>query len=266
MTFDDADLPSSLRGTADSLAALPPGLLAEITGKPLSDQERATVELAEAMRRKAEETWAAGVALRQDGVFRLHADAHLQAQGIDPASVPLAVVPHNPEALAPQPQGRREAFERHFDTVLAEALADPHRPSDPTIGLEMAATAEPPWAERELCGTCGGRCCRLGGTHAYLSADTLRRVMRADHAPSGSALRDHYLSRIPPDAIAGSCVFHGPQGCALDRSFRSDTCNQSLCDGLRHFRRTPGARDARRVYVIAAAGDTIARGVIIEAD
>ncbi len=57
-----------------------------------------------------------------------------------------------------------------------------------------------------------------------------------------------------------SCVFHGPQGCTLDRTLRSDVCNSYFCGGLGHF--VKGADSAANVVVVAGEGETLslARG------
>ena len=44
-----------------------------------------------------------------------------------------------------------------------------------------------------------------------------------------------YFGRVPDAAYRDSCIFHGKQGCTLDRSMRADVCNAYYCGGLGAF-------------------------------
>lgn len=53
----------------------------------------------------------------------------------------------------------------------------------------------------------------------------------------------------------GSCIFHGSQGCTLDRAMRSDVCNAYFCGGLEAYLSAGAA--AGPTVVIAGEGRTI---------
>jgi hypothetical protein len=57
---------------------------------------------------------------------------------------------------------------------------------------------------------------------------------------------------MPEQAVAGSCAFHGAQGCTLERGFRADICNEYLCPPILAFR-AGGQGRAADVVVIEAA-------------
>ena len=61
-----------------------------------------------------------------------------------------------------------------------------------------------------------------------------------------------YLDRVPTVAYRDSCIFHGKQGCTLDRSLRADVCNSYYCGGLGAYMKT---RTAIPTKVIAGKGD-----------
>ena len=47
-----------------------------------------------------------------------------------------------------------------------------------------------------------------------------------------------YLEHVPPVTYRDSCIFHGKQGCTLDRSLRADVCNTYYCGGLGTYMKT----------------------------
>ena len=57
---------------------------------------------------------------------------------------------------------------------------------------------------------------------------------------------------FPRLATGDSCIFHGKQGCTLDRSLRADICNVYYCGGLGSYMKTGAAVP---VKVIAGEGD-----------
>jgi hypothetical protein len=62
-----------------------------------------------------------------------------------------------------------------------------------------------------------------------------------------------YLERVPEVGYEGSCIFHGKQGCTLDRSLRSDVCNSYFCDGLQSYLTDDDAMTP--TMIIAGMGD-----------
>jgi len=112
------------------------------------------------------------------------------------------------------------------------------------------------------CGLCEGWCCKGGGDHAYLDEPTIAR-MRETTGLSSRALLRLYLDRVPETGMAGSCIYHAPSGCTLDRAMRSDICNNYFCNGLGGY--VAGADPASPVMVIAGEGTRMRRsGVLTE--
>ena len=58
---------------------------------------------------------------------------------------------------------------------------------------------------------------------------------------SDRALMRRYSDRVPDMAYRDSCIFHGKQGCTLDRSMRADVCNTDYCGGLGTFMKSKDA-------------------------
>ncbi|HEV3027303.1 MAG TPA: hypothetical protein VG457_06995, partial [Planctomycetota bacterium] len=46
-----------------------------------------------------------------------------------------------------------------------------------------------------------------------------------------------YLSYIPAESTAGSCIYHAREGCTLPRGLRSDVCNRFICDDLERLQK-----------------------------
>ena len=61
-----------------------------------------------------------------------------------------------------------------------------------------------------------------------------------------------YVGHVPAVAYRNSCIFHGKQGCTLDRSLRADICNSYYCGGLGAYMKTGAAAPTK---VIAGERD-----------
>jgi hypothetical protein len=118
-------------------------------------------------------------------------------------------------------------------------------------------------------GGCAGTCsrCCVDRLRAGSSGILLRRHGRnptvsplawrarpAHFAKDGAAraVLRLYLERVPKAGYQSSCIFHGKQGCTLDRSLRSDVCNSYFCGGLHDYMASSGA--ATPVTIIAGEG------------
>jgi len=101
------------------------------------------------------------------------------------------------------------------------------------------------------CALCRGWCCRQGGEHAYLDERTLARVCLTRPGLDARAVLRLYLERVPAQGYDSSCMFHGQRGCTLDRSLRSDVCNNYFCGDLGAF----VAKGDMSEPVIVMAGD-----------
>lgn len=146
--------------------------------------------------------------------------------------LPRLTIPRGPRAQVPADNERRELLAEHLRDIVNEANAD--------LSL-MAAVAEPELPEPapssplggELCKFCAGGCCTKGGNAAYLTPKTLRRVSAAAGLDSCNSLVATYLSYLPEQSMAGSCIYHTDCGCALPRELRSDICNDFVCDAFK---------------------------------
>jgi hypothetical protein len=125
-----------------------------------------------------------------------------------------------------------------------EGSASPLRPEPPGFAGTVV---------RAACALCQGFCCKGGGEHAYLGERDLARVRHARPELEARAVIRLYIERVPAEGYEGSCVFHGKQGCTLDRSLRSDVCNSYFCNGLRDFVAT--ADGVASVVVTGAGAD-----------
>lgn len=188
--------------------------------------------------------------------------AHLRTLARNPETSSWSLTPANPAVLVELASSRRDAFLKHLEQVVAEALADPIPSAAP-----RPVRDPPPRSAAEgdalgtACATCRGSCCREGGTHAFLNADTLRRVWSESPDLEPAATFDLYASSLGSHHLEGGCVFQGERGCRLPRSLRSDTCNRWLCPDLRKVRKVwmerGGAIAPHTFVAIAEAGDEV---------
>ncbi len=155
------------------------------------------------------------------------------------------IVPRNEKALVAVGPERVRRLREHLVGILRdlrtakrlECLAVPAR-SEP-IGF-------PARVARTACALCKGWCCRNGKDDAFLDDATLARVRLANSDKTEHAMLSLYLERVPPAAYQDSCIFHGKNGCTLDRSLRADVCNNYYCGGLGAYMKI-GAAAATRV-------------------
>ena len=151
----------------------------------------------------------------------------------------------------PIPSERVRRLRKHLvETLRAlrtvkdpESTVSPLRPEPEGFAARVARTA---------CSLCKGWCCKDGGEHAYLDERTMVRVCHAKLGLGARAVLRLYIERVPKVGYEGSCVFHGNQGCTLDRLLRSDVCNSYFCGGLGTY--VAGVETAKPVVVIAGEG------------
>lgn len=166
------------------------------------------------------------------------------------------MVPLNQRALVPTPPERVRRIREHLVRSLRDLRtmkhpdrnASPLRPEPQGFAGTVASAA---------CALCSGFCCKGGGEHAYLDERDMARVRQARPELEARAVLRLYMERVPAEGYAGSCVFHGKQGCTLDRSLRSDVCNSYFCNGLRDFVAT--ADGVASVVVKGVGADEVTR-------
>ena len=161
----------------------------------------------------------------------------------------LVMVPMLEETLEPPPLGRIRALKAH----LVRSLRDLRAAKRPDKLIQRGAPKPTGFTAMVLeagCATCQGHCCKGGGEHAYIDERTMARVRRDNPEHDARAIIRLYLDRVAPLSWAGSCLFHGPDGCTLGRSLRAELCNAFYCNGLRDFlNRAP---EPDRVQIVAA--------------
>ena len=203
---------------------------------------------------------------------------------------PVLLVPANRDKLVPLPAARRRAFNRHLSEAIAEAFtgakasaagagragksqpaltAEPrgtHAPAAEPRGMHDGIAAPLVSLVRAACACCRGQCCTRGGEHAYLDADTIRRLRRASPGIGAGAILARYRAALDGESYAGSCVFHGKEGCKLERGLRADLCNTFHCTPLAGFLRAHQAGPPPRTLILAGDDDAIRRSAAHRAD
>ncbi|HNN95516.1 MAG TPA: hypothetical protein PKI03_24730 [Pseudomonadota bacterium] len=182
-----------------------------------------------------------------------------------PVGLPHVVIQMQTDLLRLLPPSRRLLHRAHLHTLVEggweDALSDGPPPAyvDPeSPGLQALSAA--------TCRACGGKCCRHGGTQAYINHDSLRqfRALRPHDSPEDFVAT--YADRLAAQTYEGSCVQHGSGGCTLPRALRSETCNRHLCDGLLriHGLRVVAGRDFQCLLVRLSDGQIHSAGLLSE--
>lgn len=178
-------------------------------------------------------------------------------QIIDDDAQPV-MVPRNYARLVEVPPERVMKLRAHLDQELADLRrvkkperSKPSKTAEPTgFAARVAQTA---------CTLCKGSCCKNGGDHAFLGERALARTRSAIPDMTDDKLRQKYLDRVPAESYQGSCIFHGSEGCTLDRSMRADVCNEYFCGGLTDFLKDPETP----AMIFAGEGNKIRRSPVL---
>jgi hypothetical protein len=147
------------------------------------------------------------------------------------------ILPANADPLAPQDAARRAEFREELAETIDRAMAvDANPATEPSV-----AEAQPGDLDQlsvGVCTACRGSCCRSGGNHAYLTAETIARVLKSNPEWSPAQLLKSYLECLPDESVVDSCIYHSGAGCGLPRILRSETCNRHFCGKLKQLRST----------------------------
>jgi hypothetical protein len=165
---------------------------------------------------------------------RAERDARAQFGGQIPVNAVRAVLPTNSDPLAPQDPSRRAEFARHLAEIAEAAVLDQAKlVSDPVDGESRSSGRGS--LSTAACTACRGSCCRAGGDEAYLTEETMVRVLEAHPDWTLAQIMDAYLKHLPAETVLNSCIYHSATGCGLPRDLRSSTCNRYLCGKLRNL-------------------------------
>jgi len=167
----------------------------------------------------------------------------------DDDSLPV-MVQRNDKATVPISAERVKRLRKHL-VVTLRALRKLKSPPGGFAG-RVARTA---------CSLCKGWCCKNGDDQAFLDETTLARVCSARPALDLAAMLRLYIERVPEVGYENSCIFHGKQGCTLDRSLRSDVCNSYFCSGLQGYMK--GSDAVTPTMIIAGVGDQMRTSPIL---
>jgi hypothetical protein len=185
--------------------------------------------------------------LRAVGIEQNWSDT--EADGTRVVSVPL-----NDKGLAPVTRARIRDLRMHLVESLRamRVMKHPERNASPLRDEPQGLAGT---VARTACGLCRGSCCKGGGEHAYLDERTMARVRQKHRELEAGAIIGLYVARIPAVGYRDSCIFHGADGCTLDRTLRSDVCNGYFCSALGRFVTNPEA-PAGVVVVARESGRT----------
>jgi hypothetical protein len=215
---------------------------------------------------------------RLEVVRRDRARRWLADRGVDPEGASWSLTPSNGAGPVPLALELREEFRRYLVRIVEEAVHGESGTGKGAVDAEAGTDTQedrfpPPTGDEAralgaACATCRGWCCRRGGTHAFLEADRIRRLMdeRPDLTPADVV--ELYTSHLGATHLEGGCVFQGEQGCRLPRDLRGDTCNAYLCPDLVTLRRRlreprdPGAEGPESHWFVAVlpGDDVMPRG------
>jgi hypothetical protein len=174
----------------------------------------------------------------------------LNADGEDD-SLPV-MVPRNDKAAVPISHDRVKRLRKHL-VVALRSVRTIKTPKHSVSPLRSEPEGFAGRVARAACSLCKGWCCGNGADDGFLDEGTMARVRRARLALDARAVLRLYVERVPDFGYEGSCIFHGKQGCTLDRSLRSDVCNSYFCGGLQSY--MTGGDAMTPAMIIAGVGD-----------
>ena len=153
--------------------------------------------------------------------------------------------------LVPAEEGRREAFLGHVARLCDEAFRVEEEDINPLFDRRVHEPVEPV-VVGPACASCRGSCCIRGyGQMAFVKVGTIQGFRRAEPGLTQEAILARYAAHFPEESSAGGCIFQGPLGCTLPRSFRAGICNTYHCELLDAL--IEEARGAEGPVVVAAA-------------
>ena len=177
----------------------------------------------------------------------------------DVDSLPV-MVPRNDKSMLPISAKRVRRLRMHL-VVTLRAVRNLKSPEHSVSPLQTEPEGFAGRIARTACSLCKGWCCENGDDHAFLGETTLARVRCARPALDVDAVLRLYVERVPEVGYEKSCIFHGKQGCTLDRSLRSDVCNSYFCGGLQGY--LTGDEVVTPTMIIAGVGDQMRTSPIL---
>jgi hypothetical protein len=136
--------------------------------------------------------------------------------------------PNNCRPTTPLSPARATVLREHIWVTVAAAAAG----MEEQLPAVSHSATDPDPVLAEICSLCRGHCCLNGGDTAYIEMGTLQRVLSTRPDLDSDALLGLYILSLPERVFEGSCIYHGKNGCALDRDLRSDLCNRFWCSDI----------------------------------
>jgi hypothetical protein len=187
--------------------------------------------------------------------------------GIRESSIAIAIVPAYAQPLRPQSPTRTEEFRAFLSGLIKEALRPESEPIARQDGeAQTAKESNRRSVEAAACATCRGFCCALGGTRAFLDAETIRNFMSERPDITAEETLASFMRQLPHRSFENSCVFHGKTGCALPQEMRSAVCKNYYCGGLKEFRQAARIQEMTRVLIVASNGRRVKRAKLVGLD
>lgn len=146
---------------------------------------------------------------------------------------------------------------KDFRATLAARAHDAMAiPEENWLAPEPPAKTKPSKLLGASCATCRGSCCREGlAAHAFLKPAELTWMRLENPEITAEQMVTYYTSFLPEQHEAGSCLFHGDDGCQLPRKARARICNNFLCKAGRFIEQMPEARKNPKDTVLLVARD-----------
>ncbi len=179
-----------------------------------------------------------------------------------PETYGALVVPHRNGTIKRLPSERRAAHLNLLNQFVKEI-----KPCDEEHDIEQGESLaeEPPVTiAKAVCAVCGGACCHHGGDQAFLDTSAIERFIAVNHITELSNIVSAYATHLPEQSIAGSCVYHTFDGCALPRSMRANICNEYRCSGLKQAEHWVCNDRVIRVYVVVRKDNIIKRSAFVQ--
>ncbi|MEW4490278.1 hypothetical protein AB1L42_19490 [Thalassoglobus sp. JC818] len=186
-----------------------------------------------------------------------------ERHGIDlPILHEPAIVPSQGRMLTPLPSERREAFLEGLTSLVNENFEKYPDPETDPPEEDFGESLDESEAKivGQACATCQGWCCQGGGNSlAYLDHPVILR-MRAQHPHfTPDQIVETYANHLGSVTYAGSCFFHGENGCFLPPEMRAAICHRYLCSDLTQLQVQVKAFPETVGYVAAVHSSQIQR-------
>jgi hypothetical protein len=151
---------------------------------------------------------------------------------------------------------RPSGLSRTLGIAVSAASASVSRCRDQLVGRKRWWQTSVPRITARHQRVISGSCCSWRGP-----GGTLARVRCARPALDLRATLRLYVERVPEVGYKNSCIFHGKQGCTLDRPLRSEVCNSYFCGGLQGY--LTGDDVVTPTMIIAGVGDKMRTSPIL---